>query len=292
MRRITFLLLFALMGFNMNFAQEQSKILLIRCDDIGMSHSVNLAAKEVLKTGIPFSASIMFPCAWYQEAVDILKDNPQVTVGIHLVLNAEWKNYRWGPISGKDAVPSLVDSFGYFFPSRASLYKNNPTLADIETELRAQIERALHSGLKIEYMDYHMGTAVDKPEYRAIVEKLAKEYKLGVSRYFGEEDTDIMYAVPIPEKQDSLIKILNILPYQKNLLVCHIGEDNPELQAMIDMNSFGLKNMSKHRQAELSALISEKTQKLLKSGKFKLYNYGMLIKEVGLENMKRPEVIN
>ena len=52
-------------------------------------------------------------------------------------------------------------------------------LKKLKLELRAQIERAINSGLKISYLDYHMGTAVDKPELRKIVEKLAKEYGLG-----------------------------------------------------------------------------------------------------------------
>ena len=40
---------------------------------LGMSHSVNMAFKELMESGLKFSASVMFPCAWYQEAVDILK---------------------------------------------------------------------------------------------------------------------------------------------------------------------------------------------------------------------------
>ncbi|MGE5682497.1 MAG: ChbG/HpnK family deacetylase [Bacillota bacterium] len=258
------------------FAQgkENTKTLLIRCDDIGMSHAVNMAALKLIDSGIPFSASVMFACPWYQEAVDILKLHPEIAAGIHLTLNAEWKNYRWGPVSGKDAVPSLVDSCGYFFPSRAKFNENNPKLNEIEKELRAQIERGIHSGLKISYVDYHMGTAVDKPEYRAILEKLAKEYGLGISRYFGEKDTKIMYSDPVETKLDSLITILNNLETDKiNLLVCHIGLDQPELQAMIDMNSFGLKEMSKHRQAELNALLSERFSDFIKKNNIRLITY-------------------
>jgi len=283
----TILFLFVLI-FSLS-AQQKIPQLLIRCDDIGMSHSVNLAADELMKTGIPFSASVMFNCSWYQEGIDLLKNNPQVSVGIHLTLNAEWKNYRWGPVAGQNSVKSLVDSCGFFFPSRASLYKNNPKLEDIETELRAQIERAIHSGIKIDYMDYHMGTAVDKPEYRAIVEKLAKEYGLGISRYFGEIDSDIMYDDPIETKTDSLARILTSLDEKKiNLLVCHIGQDSPEMQAMIDLNPFGLPYMSRHREAELKALTAEKIQALLKSGNIKLVTYKDLIKEYGLTGMKNP----
>ena len=49
-----------------------------------------------------------------------------------------------------------------------------------------------------------MGTAVEKPEHRAIVEKLAKEYGLAISRYFGEVDVESMYAVDIDKKQEYL----------------------------------------------------------------------------------------
>lgn len=267
----------------------QTKTLLIRCDDIGMSHSVNLAAKELIETGLIFSASIMFPCAWYQEAVDILKANPQIAVGIHLTLNAEWKNYRWGPISGKDKVPSLVDSNGYFFPSRAKFFANNPKTEEVEIELRAQIDRAINSGLKISYVDYHMGTAVDRPELRAVVEKLAKEYGLAISRYFGEVDLESMYAVDIEKKQEYLDSLIEkIEPGKINLLVCHIGKDYPELQAMIDMNSFGLNEMSKHREAELKALISAKNENIFEKNKIKLINYKDLINEIGSDKMKSP----
>lgn len=270
-------------------SKEETKTLLIRCDDLGMSHSVNMAFKELMESGLMFSASVMFPCAWYQEAVDILKANPQITVGIHLTLNAEWKNYRWGPVSGKDKVPSLVDKDGYFFPSRATFFANNPKTEEVEIELRAQIERAINSGLRISYLDYHMGTAVDKPELRSIVEKLAKEYGLAISRYFGEVDVESMYAVEINKKHDYLLNLIEkIEPGKINLLVCHVGKDHPELRAMIDMNSFGLSEMSKHREAELNALVSAKLQNIFEKNNIKLINYNDLINEIGVDKMKSP----
>src|SRR5829696_8242938 len=73
----------------------------LRLDDIGMNHSVNTAIERVARTGMPFSVSVMFACPWYQEAVEILKKYPNVTVGVHLVLNSEWRGYRWGPVLGK-----------------------------------------------------------------------------------------------------------------------------------------------------------------------------------------------
>ncbi|MBU2506605.1 MAG: ChbG/HpnK family deacetylase [Bacteroidetes bacterium] len=273
-----------------SFAQKahEEKTLLIRCDDIGMSHSVNLAAEAMIESGTPFSASVMFTCPWYKEAVDILKSAENISIGIHLTLNAEWKNYRWGPVSGANAVPSLVDDDGYFFPSRASLYENNPIVEEIEVELRAQIKRALNSGLQIDYVDYHMGTAVDKPEYRLIVEKLAREFNFGISRYFDEIDLPSMYSVPIPDKLDSLIYTVSQLHDTNiNLLVCHIGIDNAELKAMKDMNTFGLAEMSKHRNAELNALLSDEFSEFIIQNRIRLITYKDLCNSDLIE-MKRP----
>ncbi|BDQ03662.1 MAG: hypothetical protein KatS3mg036_0363 [Ignavibacterium sp.] len=157
------ILIFVLSAFILLNAQnkQEEKILLIRCDDIGMSHSVNLAAKELIDARLKFSTSVMVPCAWFDEAVSILKEAKNVSIGVHLTLNSEWKNYRWGPVAGVSRVPSLVDSLGYFFPSRAKFFENNPSVEEVEIELRAQIEKALKAGLNISYLDYHMGTAVD-----------------------------------------------------------------------------------------------------------------------------------
>src|SRR2546425_344649 len=120
--------------------------LIIRTDDVGMSHSVNMGVQRLVDTGLPVSVSVMFACPWYQEAVEILKRHPDVSVGIHLTLNSEWKYYRWGPVAGREAVPTLVDADGYFFQSSEALYKNHADPKEIEKELRAQIERARRLG--------------------------------------------------------------------------------------------------------------------------------------------------
>jgi predicted glycoside hydrolase/deacetylase ChbG (UPF0249 family) len=262
---------------------------LVRCDDIGMSHSVNRALEEVIAEGIPVSTSVMFVCPWYREAVAILKQHPEVAVGVHLTLNAEWKNYRWGPITGANRVPSLVDREGHFFPSRALLMANKPKVKHVRRELRAQIERALRTGLRIDYVDYHMGAAVSTPEFRRVVEKLAAEYGLGISRYFGELDAKSIYAVPYEQKVDSLAAFVEQLDSGVvNLQVFHIGRDTPELAAMEDLNAHGLAEMSKHRQAELRALISPAYREALAARGIQLITYQELIERIEPERMHRP----
>ncbi|HSQ32732.1 MAG TPA: ChbG/HpnK family deacetylase [Gemmatimonadaceae bacterium] len=263
--------------------------LIVRADDGGMSHSVNMALERLIETGMPVSVSVIFAAPWYQETVEILKRHPHVAVGVHLALNAEWKNYRWGPVSGRGAVPTLVDSEGYFFSSGEALFRNNPSLAEIEKELRAQIERAKRSGLKIDYVDYHMGTAVRTPETRAIVERLAREYGLGMSEYFGETRGNPQYAAAPRAKEDSLAALVARLHPGFNLLVTHIGIDGPELGALVDMNSESpLADMSKHRQGELDAITSPRFKDALTSRSVSLVTYRQVIEMQGLKSMHPP----
>lgn len=254
-----------------------------------MSHSVNMALEKLIASGLPVSVSVMFPTPWYQETVDILKRHPEVAVGIHLTLNSEWKNYRWGPVLGRTAVPSLVDADGYFFASAEALHQNHPNLGEVEKELRAQIDRALHSGLKIDYVDYHMGTAVRYPEFRDLTERLAREYGLGMSEYFGETSNDPQYAAAPPNKTDSLLAMIGRLHPQYNLVVTHVGIDNDELGALLDMNTSGpLPDMSKNRQGELDALTSQRFRDALKARNIQLLTYRQLIAIQGLQSMRRP----
>ena len=254
-----------------------------------MSHSVNMGIERLIKSGLPVSVSVMFPTPWYQETVEILKRYPAVSVGIHLTLNSEWKNYRWGPVLGRTAVPTLVDAEGYFFSSAAALYQNKPNLQEIERELRAQIERALRSGVRIDYVDYHMGTAVQYPDFREITERVAREFGLGMSRYFGETTHDPQYAAAPQVKLDSLLVMVDRLQPGINMVITHVGIDDAELGALVDMNtSFPLPDMSKHRQGELDALTSKRFTDALKARNIRLVTYRQLIDMHGLHAMRRP----
>ena len=268
---------------------EGSKQLLIRCDDVGMSHTVNLAVRELIETGVPFSTSVMIACPWYLEAVEILKANPQIGVGIHLTLNSEWQHYKWGPVLGAAQVPSLVDANGHFYASEAEFAAADVDLAEVEIELRAQIERALRAGLRVDYLDYHMLTAVSTPELRAIVERLADEYHLGLSRYFGEASVSIWDAAP-ENKLSSLLDHVRHAQPGLNLLVIHLGMETPEMTAMVDMNNQADPyRVAIHRQAELDAITSPAFRAAIEEAGIELVTYEDIVKDLGLDSMTPPE---
>lgn len=263
--------------------------LVVRSDDGGMSHSVNVALERLIQSGIPVSVSVIFPGPWYQETVEMLKRHPDVAVGVHLTLNSEWKGLRWGPVSGRTAVPSLVDADGLFFPSADALHAHHPDLREVETELRAQIERARRSGLRLDYVDYHMGTVSDDPQFRAIAERLANEYGLGMAEYFGETRGNPQYDAAPRDKTDSVVAFVNRLPSRLNLLVTHVGIDDAELGALLDMNTNGgLPDMSRNRQGELDAVTSQRFRDAVTARNVRLITYRQLIGMQGLKSMRRP----
>jgi len=260
---------------------------LLRLDDVGMNHSVNTAIERVARTGMPFSVSVMFACPWYQEAVEMLKRYPHVTVGVHLVLNSEWRNYRWGPVLGKTGVPSLVDSVGYLLPSTREFLASKYDLGEVERELDAQMQRAVGSGLKIAYVDYHMGTAVSTPQLRAVVERIAQKYRVGISRYYGEV-SHTLFDTPIESKKTDLITRLGSADRSRtNLWVLHVAERTPEMDVLFDRNNAaqnsgaGQPLVALHRQAELDAVLSPELAAMVKSNKVKLVTYEQVIARAG-----------
>ena len=269
---------------------------LLRLDDVGMNHSVNSAIARVAETGIPFSVSVMFACPWYQEAVEILRKNPQIAVGVHLTLNSEWRNYRWGPVLGKTAVPTLVDSVGYFLPSTEQFLARKYDLGEVERELSAQMDRAMASGLKISYIDHHMGTAVATPELRVVLEGVAKKYGVGISRYFGES-YHTMFDTPIEAKKHEFLALLaSADPARTNLVVVHAAQRTPEMDVLFDNNNAaqnstdGLPQVARHRQSELEMLLSPEFADVVRAGTVRLVTYQQVIARAGgVSAMRRPQ---
>ena len=60
------------------------------------------------------------------------------------------------------------------------------------------------------------------------------------------------------------------------------------MNALIDLNPFGLSQMSLHRQAEWKAVCSRKFKKTIKNKNIRLMTYRDLISELGLKAMKSP----
>lgn len=131
-----------------------AKYLIVNADDCGMCHSANKAVFELFEGGFIKSSTIMMPCPAAKEAVEYAAQHPEFAFGVHTTLTNEWDSHRWKPLT---AGKTLVGEDGYMWRTSEQVEKN-ASYADIEAEVRAQIELAHSLGMKPSHVDNHMGT--------------------------------------------------------------------------------------------------------------------------------------
>jgi predicted glycoside hydrolase/deacetylase ChbG (UPF0249 family) len=147
------------------------RVLIVNCDDLGSSHSANVAIEAALRTSFATSATLMVPCPWAYAAAQSCRG---LDVGVHLTLTAEYAGYRWRSLTGG---PSLHDADGFLPATTREVYAK-ADVGEARAECRAQIEQALAWGVDVTHLDSHMGSVQTDPRFYAVYLDLAAEYRL------------------------------------------------------------------------------------------------------------------
>lgn len=296
--KIVFILLIVSLPFSLTMAADQAKIpqdqiwLIVRGDDIGFAHGANLAFIKTFQQGILSCAELMVPPTWFNEGVQILKENPELEVGVHLTITSEWFNYRWGPVGTVGKNSTIIDEDGYFFhrteknSTLEELFDTNYCfiesdfkIEEVERELRAQIEKALRNIPRINHISCHMGAAAATPELKNLVGELADEYGLVPDWQIRDIAVGIsLWSVPVEEKTDSLLYHLqHMQPGQLYYLVVHPGINSPEMKAIKSPGYNADVHMAEHRAAVTQMLICSKVKELIKKRNIKVVDHQYLI---------------
>ena len=157
--------------------QAGKKVLLLHIDDAGMCPEANEATEKYIENGQIWSAAVMMPCPNAKEFLDWAKKYPDADLGVHLTLTSEWKTYRWGPLTKASKVPGLVDPDGKFYHEVPEVVMH-ASAKEVETEIRAQIDKFMATGRRPTHIDTHMGTLYGSPEYVKVFLKVAEEYRI------------------------------------------------------------------------------------------------------------------
>ncbi|HJP91836.1 MAG TPA: polysaccharide deacetylase family protein [Pyrinomonadaceae bacterium] len=275
---------------------RDAKLLIIHADDLGMAHSVNVATTKAFETGLVTSGSIMVPCPWLSEIADYARKNPQADLGLHLTLTSEWTSLRWGPVSPRDRVSSLLDKDGYFYLTETDAAAHADP-KEVEMEITAQIERARALGIQPTHLDSHMGTLYQNKALFEIFLRVARSQKLPVrvaKTWFAQ--ADFLPSVLSPD--DVYIdRILDINPsvapgdwskfYSEAIkklepgvteIVIHLAYDDAEMRgATFNHPDWG----AAWRQRDFEFFTSDAFRKLLQENQIKLITWrelGKLIK--------------
>lgn len=270
-----------------------TKLVIIHADDLGETHAVNAAAIKALESGAVNSASMMVPCPWFPEIADYAKSHPDADFGLHLTLTAERVYYRWGPVASRDKVPSLIDSNGYFHHDWDPHQQIDAK--EVETELRAQVERALAMGVHPTHLDSHQYRLImyGKDLFDAML-RVAHDYQLPVfvnkdwyaqhpylQSSVSPNDIVLDHTVTIepdipPEKwADFYLSALKNLQPGVTEFVIHPGFDDEELRAATrERSTWG----AAWRQRDYDFFTSEQFRTALKQENIKMITWRELVR--------------
>jgi predicted glycoside hydrolase/deacetylase ChbG (UPF0249 family) len=257
--------------------------LLVRADDLGVAQAINAACVEAYRNGIARSVEVIVPGAWFLDAVQLLRQHPELDVGVHLCLTSEWDRCKWRPLT---AAPSLVDANGYFrpmvrqrpdFPPDTGFLDALPALAEVEAELRAQIELAKRHLPRVSHLSAHMGAATATPELRALTARLAAEYGLALETA-GLQPVAWRSANTPAERERTLIELLEHLAPGRWLLVEHPAFDTPETRAF---GHQGYEDVAAHRAAVTHAFTSDRVRAVIQQRGIQLISYADLQPQPG-----------
>jgi len=151
------------------------RTLVVTADDVGLHPGMTLGALKAHDEGIVTACSVVATGPALDDAVERLRERPGLDVGVHLTFVGE------RPLSPPERVRSLLAPDGAFLPgfrafaARYALGRIDD--ADLEAELRQQIERLLAAGLRLVHANSHQHLHV-LPRVFETVLKLAEEYRI------------------------------------------------------------------------------------------------------------------
>lgn len=268
---------------------KNAKLLIIHADDVGVSHAVNAATVTAIEKGCVNSASIMVPCPWFVEIASYAREHPGLDLGLHITLTSEWSNYKWGPVTPLQQVPTLVNRQGFLYSTTDSV-KQFASSDQVEEEIRNQVKRAIQFGIDPTHLDAHMGAALSKLDFLQAYVKVGREYKIpvfvprGLDKYLNinfdnllaKDEVIVDSVVSIsPENMrsgasDFYPKALRNLGPGLTYFIIHTAHDNEEMRAVTKgFTDWG----SAWRQTEFDFFTSPECGKLLKENNIHIVSW-------------------
>lgn len=224
-----------------------ARVLIVNCDDFGMYHAVNVAVIRSIEEGIARSCSLMVPCPWAAHAMQLLRERPEISFGLHLTLLIDVPHYPWGPVTARDKVPSLLDEAGRMFGyDRMPELLANARPEEVELEFRAQIDAVFDAGLQPTHLDFHSLADGGRADILDLTVELGLEYGLAVrvwlepgrqrvrARGLPVDDYPLMDStrIELDDKPARFARLLRELPVGLSEWAVHPSLGNEESQAV------------------------------------------------------------
>lgn len=248
--------------------------LIVNGDDFGLTMGVSKGIIDAMKNGIMTDTTAMANMPHFEESIKLAKENGINEMGIHLTLTCG------KPLLAQSEVASLVREDGTFYRKANSIPKEID-MCELEKELRAQINKFLKTGMKLNHIDaHHHFHAYDERMFRLVI-SLAKEFNvsarcprveyINIVKEYDVKCPNIMIADFYQENttEDYLINTLKDL---KDIEVVELMAH----PAIIDKDLEEISSYLGHRTTELNTLKSEKVKEFIRDNNIELISFSSL----------------
>jgi hypothetical protein len=252
--------------------------LIVRVDDMGSTHSANVANLKCIEAGIIQDIQLMVVGPWFPEAVRMLQDHTEIEVGLHFTITSEWETIKWRPLT---QCPGLKDADGYFFPMMnpnpnykgLSVAENNWKLDEIEQELRAQIELCRKYIPRVNNITMHMGMPQKgAKEIEEMLNRVALEYKLiMVNQDVWKNFAIAGYKGPTDKPEGYIRWLESLQPGKLYSSIEHPGLNDSEMAATWHI---GYTNVAEERQDVTDLYTSAEVREAIKRLGIIMVGYG------------------
>lgn len=149
--------------------------LIVNADDLGLTAGVNRAIQETHVGGVVTSATLMASGAAFEDAIEVARSAPSLSVGCHVVL------VDGAPVSDPASIRTLLANRSVFpgrFYSRVSAVAARAVFGRLDrdqlvSEIVAQVRKIEAAGVKVTHLDTHKHTHIF-PQILSAVVKAAK----------------------------------------------------------------------------------------------------------------------
>jgi predicted glycoside hydrolase/deacetylase ChbG (UPF0249 family) len=245
--------------------------LIVNADDFGLSEAVNLGIIKTFKDGVVRSTTMMSNMPGFEHGVALSKEYGALGIGIHFVMTSG------AALTGPKKT--ITDSNGMFFKQGEFFdrVKNNQIdYNEMETELRAQLEKIYAAGIKLTHCDSHHHFHLQKGPFE-VVKKLADEYHLPI-RVGTKEDIGKNYPGIRSTERFSMDFYGNDLNDESFIAILERNKDAKSLEVMVhpaflDKTIISMSSYNTARTNELEILTSKKVLDYIKSHNIAPQNY-------------------
>jgi predicted glycoside hydrolase/deacetylase ChbG (UPF0249 family) len=188
--------------------------LITRADDFGATPGTNDAILDALDGGLVRNAGVMAPAPFCAHRLHELRERQdECCLGMHATLTSEWNDFKWGPLSAPERVPSLRVE-GNHFPKNCTILEAQARLPEMMEELAVQLNTLRNWGLRPRYLDSHMNftwlpgmseglqTFCDREDLLFVVTPAYRGLRLSLSREQLPDSAEVAKAIAYFHEQE------------------------------------------------------------------------------------------